>query len=137
MLVSRRIAAIVLLASVATACTSNGGSGKTVHSTGPSGPSTTSGAPCAEASAKTARQTLITAAGFSPSCVKIKAGAQFFFVNNDKNKAHSATTAKGAPATFDADLPKKTSTYTQVFKAKGTYAISDKTTGKTMTLFVF
>jgi plastocyanin len=135
MLVSRQIAAIVLVATVATACTSKGGSSKTVHSSGPSGTSTTSGAPCAEASAKAARQTLITAVGFSPSCVKIKAGAQFFFVNKEK-KHHSATTRTGSPTSFDADMRSTNSTYTQVFKKKGTYVVEDKTTKKTMTLFV-
>jgi plastocyanin len=134
--VSRAIAAVLIAATVTTGCTSHHSDRKNPKSIGPSGTSATSGTPCADASAKTARQTLITAAGFSPSCVVIKAGAQFFFVNSDTKGVHTATTAKGAPANFDASLPKKNSTYTQVFKAKGTYVITDKTTGKTMTLFV-
>jgi plastocyanin len=123
-----RAVAVSFAVALVTAACSNGSNGK-------------SGAlgshDCAQSSATTARQTLITTQGFAPSCVKIKAGQQFFFVNNDANKPHSATTAKGSPTTFDADLPKKNSTYTQVFKSKGTYAITDKKTSKKMTLIVY
>jgi plastocyanin len=126
---------VLIAATVTAGCTSHHSDGKNPKSVGPSGTSATSAATCAEASAKTARQTLITAAGFSPSCVKIKAGAQFFFVNNEK-KDHTATTRKGSPVSFDADLPKQTSTYPAILKKKGTYTIYDKTTNKTMTLFV-
>src|SRR5438445_3715043 len=112
MALSRAVAVMVMAASVTAACTSSGNgnrsSGAPSGSTsgGSSGPATT----CAKASAVTARQTLITKAGFSPSCVKIKAKAQFFFVNNEK-KDHTATTRAGSPVSFDADLPKKNSTY--------------------------
>jgi plastocyanin len=134
MAVSRVVAAMLIGASVTAGCTSGHGDKKT--STSPSGTTSSSGAVCTQASAETARQTLITKAGFSPACVKIKAKAQFFFVNNDAKTLHTVTTEAGTPAKFDVKLPKKNSTYTQIFKAKGTYIISDKTTKKTMTLIV-
>jgi plastocyanin len=56
-------------------------------------------------------------------------------VDNEK-KHHTATTQKGSPEAFDADLRTKGSTYVQRFKKKGTYVIFDKTTKKQMTLFV-
>lgn len=95
------------------------------------------GSACALTSAEGARQTLITTRGFTPSCVKIKEGQQFFFINDDAKVRHTATTATGSPTSFDADLAMKNSTYTQVFKTRGTYAIKDKTSSKTMTLIVY
>jgi plastocyanin len=137
MTMSRAVAAMLVAASVTAACTSSGNGTKSsgapsgLPSSGSTGPATS----CTKASAITARQTLITKAGFSPSCVKITAKSRFFFVNNEK-KDHTATTRAGSPVSFDADLPKKNSTYVTTFKKKGTYVISDKTTNKTMTLFV-
>lgn len=135
MTVSRTVAAALIAGSLTAACTSSGGGNTT--SGAPSGTAASTGttATCTVAAAKTARQTLISKSGFSPSCVKIKAKAKFFFVNSER-KHHSATTRKGSPVSFDADLPNKNSTYAQVFRKKGTYVITDKTTKKTMTLFV-
>ena len=125
----RRVLALALTAPLAAACSSGSGSA------GPT-PSASAGstAPCTVAGAVTGRQTLI-AASFDPSCVKIKARTQFFFVNNAAKK-HTATTQAGDPESFDAILPQKTSTYAHTFKKKGTYVIVDKTTGAKMTLFV-
>lgn len=132
MAVSHAAAAIILAGSL-TACTSSGSPG---NSSGPpSGSGSSSAGSCTKATAKTAQQTLITTAGFSPSCVKIKAKAKFFFVNNEQ-KHHTATANPGSPTSFDADLTKKGSTYTQAFKKNGTYIILDKITKKSMTLYV-
>ena len=90
---------------------------------------------CTAVSAPQARQTLITAAGFSPSCAGIKAGKQFYFVNGEA-KPHTATTKPGSPAMFDAHFTKKNETYAAVLKTKGVYTVEDKRSGKTMTLFV-
>jgi hypothetical protein len=68
--------------------------------------------------------------------VKIKLKGQFFFVNNDKKTMHEVATNSGSPTTFDVKLPKKSSTYTQVFAKKGTYVVTDLTTKKSMTLYV-
>src|SRR4051812_45954467 len=134
MTVSRTVAAIALAASLTAACTSSGDGRNSAAPTGtPSGSGGTES--CTKATAETAQQTLITSAGFTPSCVKIKAKAKFFFVNNEK-KHHTATTEPGAPQSFDADLQKKGSTYQQGFKKKGVYVIVDKITKKSMTLYV-
>ena len=134
MTVSRVLAAIALAAGLAAGCTSSGNDKRsTGPTTQPSGSS--SAAQCTRASAKGAKQTLITSSGFTPSCVKIKAKAKFFFVNNEK-KHHTATTKPGAPQPFDADLQKKGSTYEQAFNKKGVYVIVDKITNKSMTLYV-
>lgn len=90
---------------------------------------------CTAVDATQTRQVLITANGFSPSCAKIQAGKQFFFVNHEAKK-HTATTEQGSPATFDARFSKKNETYATVLKAKGAYTIKDSSTGKTMTLIV-
>ena len=134
MTLSRAVATIALASGLAAGCTSSGNDGS---SSGPTGQPSGSGSAgqCTRASAKSAKQTLISSAGFSPSCVKIKAKTQFFFVNNEK-KTHTATTRSGAPLSFDAKLPKKGSTYATTFKKTGTYVIVDKTTKKTMTLYV-
>src|SRR4051794_35226834 len=132
MTVSRTVAAIALAASLTAACTSRGDGGNSAAPTGtPSGSGGTES--CTKATAETAQQTLITSAGFAPSCVKIKVKAKFFFVNNEK-KHHTATTKPGSPESFDADLQKKGSTYTQVFKKTGTYAIYKKISKKSMPL---
>src|SRR3954464_3053354 len=134
MTVSRGLATIALAGGLAAGCTS---SGSDKHSTGPTTQPSGSGSvtQCTDVSATNAKQTLITSAGFTPSCVKIKAKAKFFFVNNEK-KHHPATTEPGAPQSFDADLQKKGSTYQQAFKKKGVYVIVDKITKKSMTLYV-
>ena len=97
---------------------------------------TTSGSPtCTASTAKPATQTFVTADGFSPSCVAIKTGSLFSIVNGS-SADRKAVTQPGAPSTFVADLPHQNSTFSQTFKKKGTYAIVDQTTAKTMTLFV-
>jgi plastocyanin len=78
----------------------------------------------------------VTKAGFTPACAKVKRKGQFFFANDDTNTPHEVATKPGSPTSFDVKLPKKQSTYTQVFSKKGTYVIVDKTTNKSMTLFV-
>src|SRR5438128_2458195 len=102
---------MIMTMTLVAACTSSHKADKDTSSAAPSGTSTRPSATCSQASAKTARETLITKAGFSPSCVKIKAKSQFYFVNSEKTD-HSATTQKGSPESFDADLNKKGSTYT-------------------------
>jgi plastocyanin len=138
MTMSRAVAAMLVAASVTAACTSSGNGNKSsgAPSGSPSGGSSGPVGTCTSASARTARATLITSVGFSPSCIKIKLKSQFLFINNEK-KDHNVTTRQGSPVSFDVDLPKKTSTYATTFKKKGTYVIVDKTTKKTMTLFVF
>lgn len=136
MTVPRMVAAVMLTASFTAGCTSSG-NGDTSGSPGPSGPSNSGGpsSSCTKSSAKKVKEALITSAGFSPSCVKIKAKAKFFFVNNEK-KHHTATTMKGSPTSFDADLRTKGSTYQQIFKKPGKYVIFDKASKKSMTLYV-
>ena len=125
-----RLAAVALLAaSVAASCTSghaNDGDGST------SAPSTT----CAKADAEHARGSFVTKAGFDPSCARVKVKGQFFFVNNEQGASHEVATQPGSPASFDVKLPKKQSTYTQVFSKRGTYVIVDKATNHSMTLYV-
>jgi plastocyanin len=143
---SRAAAAVIVVASLSAACTS-GGKG-TASSSAPTNPTTSQTNPttsptnptapvtgCTRGSAEAAREAVITTAGFAPSCVRIKVRSKFFFVDNEK-KHHTATTRKGSPEAFDADLRTKGSTYVQRFKKKGTYVIFDKTTKKQMTLFV-
>jgi plastocyanin len=132
----RLFAAVALIAaSAATGCTSSGGGNGSTQPPASSSGSITSGGSCTKASAKSARQTLISSAGFSPACVRIAMKSKFFFVNNEK-KRHTATTKPGAPTHFDAELRTKGSTYEQAFKKRGTYVIVDKTTKDTMTLYV-
>jgi len=126
----RTIGLLAIAASLVTACTSTKEKGAN-GSTAPSG----TAAACTKGTAHSAPKTYISDAGFTPSCVKIAAKSLFSFVN-DQGKDHSADTQPGSPASFVADLPKKTSTYSRVFKEKGTYVIVDKATGKTMTLYV-
>jgi plastocyanin len=133
MTVSRAVSAIVLSAGLLAACTSSGSNG-TTGSPGPSGSSGPS-APCTKASAKTVKQVVITAGGFSPSCVKIKAKTQLFFVNGDRSR-HTATTRPGAPVQFDANLRNKASAYPSLLKTTGKYVVFDKVTKKEMILFV-
>lgn len=130
------LAVIMLLTGGLTACTSsdNGGSSNSQAPLGGSGASTATG-PCLKADAKSTQQVSITAAGFSPSCVRIEVTTHFFFVDGEA-RDHTASTRPGAPVTFDADLPEKGSTYAAVFKKKGKYVVVDKTTDKTMTLYV-
>jgi plastocyanin len=139
MSVSRTVAVMMLASGLAAGCTSSGGgnSSSSGASSGPTGSGASSGAggQCSRASAETARQTVITKTGFAPSCVSIKKGARFYFINNER-KHHTATTRAGAPTSFDADLAKKGSTYFAKFTKPGTYRIYDKVTGKAMTLFV-
>jgi plastocyanin len=137
---SRAAAVVIVVASLSAACTS-GGKG-TASSSAPTNPTTSQTNPttspvtgCTRGSAEAAREAVITTAGFAPSCVRIKVRSKFFFVDNEK-KHHTATTRKGSPEAFDADLRTKGSTYVQRFKKKGTYVIFDKTTKKQMTLFV-
>jgi plastocyanin len=137
MMVSRTVAAIVLAGGLVASCTSSGNGNGTSPPPSPSasGSTTNASGPCTRGTATTAKFTNIDADGFMPSCVKIKAGAQFLFINNAR-KRHSVTTRKGAPASFDVQLPRKTSTYARKFKKKGKYVVVDKTTDETMTLFV-
>lgn len=124
----------VLTATAVAGCTSSGSPSAT-SSGQTSGPTSTGTTQCTAASAASGKQTLISSAGFSPSCVAIKAGTNFFFVDND-GKNHTATTKPGAPVAFDADLKKKGSTYASKFRKKGTYHVYDKVTKSAMTLIV-
>lgn len=126
----RTIGLLAIAACLVAGCSSTTGKGVN----GSSAPSGTA-APCTKATAQSAPKTYIGNSGFSPSCVKIASKSLFSFVN-DEGKDHSADTQPGSPASFVADLPKRTSTYSRVFKEKGTYVIVDKATGKTMTLYV-
>jgi plastocyanin len=137
---SRAAAAVIVVASLSAACTSGGkgsasSSAPTNPTTSQTNPTTSPVTGCTRCSAEAAREAVITTAGFAPSCVRIKVRSKFFFVDNEK-KHHTATTRKGSPEAFDADLRTKGSTYVQRFKKKGTYVIFDKTTKKQMTLFV-
>jgi len=133
--VSRGVAVLLVTSGVAAGCTSSG-SGAT--SSPPPNTSSGSGAtsgPCTLGTAVHAKFTYVDARGFTPSCVKIKRGGQFLFINNDR-KQHNVSTQRGAPTAFNVELPKKTSTYAAVYKKSGKYVVVDSTTNETMTLFV-
>jgi plastocyanin len=101
---------------------------------GPAGSSAMNGA-CSNSSAKAATRTFVTASGFAPSCVAIKAGSLFSIVNGSSIH-HVAVTRSGAPASFVVDLPRQSSTFSHVYNKKGTYLIVDSKTNKSMTLYV-
>jgi plastocyanin len=117
-------AAGALAAVVAAGCSSSGGSE----------PDTVV-LPCTAARAASATQTLITRDGFTPACVKIKAGTEFAFVDGE-NKHHTATARKGSPTTFSGSLSGKGATFSNRFRKPGTYTVYDKVTDRVMTLIV-
>jgi hypothetical protein len=134
--VKRLVASTAFALIALTGCT---GGQKDTSAPGPStsassGASKTSGT-CTPATAKSARQVLVSASGFDATCVKTSVGKQVFFINSS-DKAQSLKTKAGAPESFQVDLPKKTSTYARAFKAKGMYVI-EQAGGKTaLTLVV-
>ncbi len=91
---------------------------------------------CTEKTARDLRQDFITKSAFDVTCVKVLVNTQFFFINND-DETHTATTQDGAPESFDAELPKKNSTYAHSFTKTGKYEIKCKRHQESMTLFVF
>jgi plastocyanin len=91
---------------------------------------------CTLTSAREVRQDFITHSTFDLTCVKVKAGVQFFFIDQD-NAQHTVTTAPGDPESFDALLPHKNSAFAYTFKKAGTYHIRCKLHGERMTLIVF
>lgn len=90
---------------------------------------------CTPANARELAQNFITASSFDVECVTTKTGKPFYFVNND-DASHTVTTETGAPESFDAELPRKTSTYAHTFQKPGTYKIICKRHNETMTLIV-
>lgn len=90
---------------------------------------------CTEQSAREPKQNFITNGAFDVACAKVVANTQFFFINND-DEAHTVTTQQGAPESFDAELPKKSSTYAHTFAKTGKYEIKCKRHNEAMTLFV-
>lgn len=125
-----RLSVVLLLVAAVTAvagCTS-GGQADTSGSSGASGA-------CSMTSAKPASRTFVTASGFSPSCVALKAGSLFSIVNGS-SKHQVAATRTGAPASFVADLPRHGSTFSHVYTKRGTYVFVDSTAHKSMTIYV-
>lgn len=108
-----------------------GGGGQTSQT-----PPTPSSQACTLTSAREVRQDLITHSTFDVTCAKVKAGVQFFFINQD-DAQHTVTTASGDPETFDAVLPNKNSAFAYTFKKTGTYHIRCKLHSEQMTLTVF
>jgi plastocyanin len=90
---------------------------------------------CTAANATAERQDFITNDKFDVQCVKASLNQPFYFINND-DAEHTITTASGSPDMFDADLPKKTSTFTETFTKAGTYHIYCKRHGEKMTVIV-
>jgi hypothetical protein len=127
-------AAIALIALAACSGGSKDASAPIPPTSTSSGTSTTSGV-CTSETAKSVRQVLVSTSGFDATCVKAAVGHQVFFINNS-DKAQSLKTAAGAPESFQVVLPKKTSTYARVFKAKGTYLIAQAGGGTVLTLVV-
>lgn len=91
---------------------------------------------CNESSAREVSQSFITNSTFDLGCLKVAANKQFFFINND-DTAHVVATQAGAPETFEAELPKKSSTYARSFAKTGEYKIDCKRHNESMTLFVY
>lgn len=120
--------ALAAAAALAAGCTSSSHGEPSVTSTGAS-------AECTTSTAQAAARTILTAKGFNPSCVTIKAGSVFSILNESR-RAREVVTQPGAPSSFVADLPHKNSTFAHRYKKRGTYPIIDQTTGKTMTLYV-
>lgn len=136
--VTRSAAAAAFLATtLAASCTGSGdGKSSTSPPTGPSANSDGTGTEhCTANTAVKAKFTLIDAAGFKPSCVKIKIKGQFLFIN-EENRQHALRTRAGSPTTFRVTLPQKTSTYSANFRRKGRCVVVDTTTHKQVTLFV-
>ena len=72
---------------------------------------------------------------FQPGCARVARGSELSFVNEDKVQ-HNVSTVAGAPASFNADLPKKGSTYARRFDVGGAYAIRCRFHGERMVLLV-
>jgi plastocyanin len=90
---------------------------------------------CTGKNARELTQAFITNSKFDVDCATAKTGTAFYFVNND-DTTHTVTTDAMAPEVFDAELPKKTSTYSHTFTKAGTYKINCKRHNETMTLIV-
>jgi plastocyanin len=118
---------------VLAACSSSSGRAAPKNTTTPKG--TTAPAGCTAEAAQPARQALISASGWDVRCAKARVGTSFFFINDD-TRPHTVTARPPSPQTFDAILPKKTSTYQLAVKRAGTYVVIDRRGNHQMTLIV-
>jgi plastocyanin len=90
---------------------------------------------CTSENARELTQAFITSSKFDVDCAKAKVGTPFYFVNND-DTTHTVTAGPTSPEVFDAELPKKTSTYSHTFTKPGTYTITCKRHNEDMTLIL-